>query len=136
MTLRLPGWLDGTLQSLGSAAVPTALVAIGMSLSLGQKKQEYGEVLWISLVRVVISPASAIGVALALDLPPPVAIALVLSFGIATAQMVVPLCERVGVYQSKAAEVVAITTLAMIITLPPLVWVCSRLWPGPIVGNL
>jgi predicted permease len=136
LALRLPGLLDSTLQSLGSAAVPTALVAIGMSLSLGQVKEEFREVLWISLVRVAISPALAVGLALALDLPAPAAIALVLSFGIATSQMVVPLCERAGVYQSKAAEVVAVTTVAMIITLPALIWICSRLWPGPMLGKL
>lgn len=39
LTLRLPDWLDGTLQSLGNAAVPTALVAIGMSLSLARRLQ-------------------------------------------------------------------------------------------------
>lgn len=136
LTLRLPDWLDGTLQSLGSAAVPTALVASGMSLSLGQIKGEFGEVLWMSMVRAVISPALAIGVAIALDLSAPAAIALVLSFGIATAQMVVPLCDRAGVYESKAAGVVAVTTLSMIITLPALIWICSRLWPGPMLGKL
>jgi predicted permease len=37
LTLRLPDWLDAALQSLGNAAVPTALVAIGMSLSLARR---------------------------------------------------------------------------------------------------
>jgi malonate transporter len=136
MGARLPDWLDGTLQSLGAAAVPTALVATGMSISLGEVKRAFGEVLWISIVRVVISPALTIVAAMILRLSPVFAIALVLSFGIATAQMVVPLCEKAEAYHAEAADVVAATTVSMVVTLPILIWVCSRFWPGPIKGNL
>lgn len=134
--VRLPDWLDGTLQSLGAAAVPTALVATGMSISLGEIKRDFGEVLWISIVRVVISPALAIVAAMVLRLSPVFAIALVLCFGIATAQLVVPLCEKAEAYSAEAADVVAATTVSMVVTLPILIWICSRLWPGPIIGPL
>ena len=45
--LQLPGWLDKTLSTLGAAAVPTALVASGMAISLAEVRQHAGEVLWI-----------------------------------------------------------------------------------------
>ncbi|MGA7979926.1 MAG: AEC family transporter, partial [Chromatiaceae bacterium] len=98
--VRLPVWLDQTLRSLGAAAVPTALVASGMAISLAEVTQHFGEVLWISVVRVLISPALAIAVAMALGLSPTLSIALVLSFGIATAQLIVPLSEEAGVYRT------------------------------------
>ena len=136
MGARPPHWLDETLRSLGAAAIPTALVATGMSISLREIRQDFGEVLWISIVRVVISPALAIAAAMSLGLSPVFAIALVLSFGIATAQLVVPLCEKAEAFGTEAAEVVAATTVSMVLTLPILIWICSRLWPGPIKGNL
>ena len=111
------------------------LVATGMSISLAEIKQDFGEVLWISIVRVVISPALAIVAAVSLGLSPVFAIALVLCFGLATAQLVVPLCEKAEAYRT-AAAVVAATTVAMVVTLPILIWICSRIWPGPIKGNL
>jgi predicted permease len=132
----LPAWLDQTLGSLGAAAVPTALVATGMAISLAEIRQHFGEVLRISVVRVLISPALAIAVAIGLGLSPTFSIALVLSFGIATAQLIVPLSEKAGVYRTEAAAVVAATTVSMVITLPLLIWICSRIWPGPILGDL
>ncbi|MGA7980730.1 MAG: hypothetical protein WCA32_10930, partial [Chromatiaceae bacterium] len=44
----------------------------------------------------------AIAVAMALGLSPTLSIALVLSFGIATAQLIVPLSEEAGVYRTVA----------------------------------
>src|SRR5277367_302959 len=49
----LPGWLDQTLFTLGSAAIPVPLVAVGMAISGVSFKENIGEVLWVSIVRVV-----------------------------------------------------------------------------------
>lgn len=136
MRFQLPAWLDQTLQSLAAAAVPTALVATGMAISLAEVKQRLGEVLWISAVRMLISPALALIFAIGLGMSPTLSIALVLSFGIATAQLIVPLSERAGVYRTEAAAVVGATTVAMAVTLPVLIWICAKIWPGPILGPL
>jgi len=134
--LALPAWLDQTLNSLGVAAVPTALVATGMAISLVAVKQHFGEVLWISVVRVLVAPALAIVVAIGLEMSPTLSIALVLSFGIATAQLLVPLSEKAEVYRTESAAIVGATTVAMVATLPILIWICAQIWPGPILGNL
>lgn len=134
--LRLPGWLDQTLQSLGAAAVPTALVAAGMAISLADVKQHLGEVLSITLVRVIVSPALAMVLAWALGMSPMLSIALVLSFSVATAQLIVPMADKAQTYRAEAAAIVGATTVAMIVTLPILIWICAQIWPGPILGSL
>ena len=134
--LQLPGWLDKTLSTLGAAAVPTALVASGMAISLAEVRRHGGEVLWISLVRVVISPALAIVLAMGLGMSPMLSIALVLSFGLGTAQMLVPLAEKAGQYRTEAAAIVGATTVAMVVVLPVLIWICAQLWPGTMLGKL
>ncbi|MBK1645821.1 hypothetical protein CKO25_14390 [Thiocapsa imhoffii] len=133
--LRLPGWLNQTLQSLGSAAVPTALVAAGMAISLIEVRKHMAEVIWITIVRVIISPALAIALAMMLGMSPMLSIALVLSFGVATAQLIVPLSEKSGVYRTEGASIVGTTTVAMVFTLPILIWICAQIWPGAILGG-
>ncbi len=133
--IHLPGWLDKTLQNLGAATLPTALVASGMSISTAALKEEVLEVVWVSGVRMILSPVLAIVVAMVFGLSPVFAVALVLSFGIPTAQMVVALCEEEEVdYTKPAAAIVTTTTVALVVTLPVLIWVCNHLWPGILKG--
>jgi predicted permease len=135
--IHLPVWLDKTLQSLGAATLPTALVASGMSISTAALKEDVFELVWVSGVRMILSPALAIVVAIVFGLSPVFAIALVLSFGIPTAQMVVALCEEEEVeYTRPAAAIVTTTTLALVATLPVLIWVCNQLWPGILKGGV
>jgi len=134
--LKLPGWLDRTLSTVGAAAVPTALVASGMAISLAEVRQHAGEVLRISVVRVVLSPALAIALAMGLGMSPMLSIALVLSFGLGTAQLLVPLAEKAGQYRTEAAAIVGATTVAMVVVLPILIWICARIWPGTMLGKL
>jgi hypothetical protein len=84
----------------------------------------------------VVTAIVRLAVALGLGMSPTLSIAFVLSFGIATAQLLVPLSERTGVYRTEAAAVVGATTVAMAVSLPALIWICSQIWPGPMVGPL
>ena len=134
--IHLPGWLDKTLQSLGAATLPTALVASGMSISTAALKEDVFELVWVSGVRMILSPVLAVVVAKVFGLSPVFAIALVLSFGLPTAQMVVALCEEEEVeYTKPAAAIVTTTTVALVVTLPVLILVCNQLWPGILKGG-
>ncbi len=74
--IHLPGWLDKTLQSLGAATLPTALVASGMSISTAALKEDVYELVWVSGVRMILSPVLAVVVAKVFGLSPVFAIAL------------------------------------------------------------
>jgi len=135
LKVTLPGWLDQTLVTLGSAAIPVPLVAVGMAMSAVSFHDNLGEVLWVSMVRVVASPLLAIVIARAFGLSPVYSIALVISFSLPTAKMAFAIAESHGVYERAMAAIVAITTLSLVVVYPVFLWICERLWPG-VVGKL
>ena len=128
----LPGWLDQTLFTLGSAAIPVPLVAVGMTISGASFQEDIGEVLWVSTVRVLASPILAIFIARAFGLSPVYSIALVISFSLPTAKMAFALAESHGVYVRTMAAIVTITTISLVVIYPVFLWICERLWPGVI----
>lgn len=129
----LPGWLDRTLLTLGSATIPSALFAVGMALSAPSIRENAAEIAGISAVRVILSPALALVVAKLFRLSPVFAIALVVSFSLPTAKMVLPLAEEHGTYVEQTAGIIAVTTASLVAVLPVVIWVCERFWPG-VVG--
>jgi hypothetical protein len=135
LKVTLPGWLDQTLATLGGAAIPVPLVAVGMTISGASFQEGIGEVLWVSVVRVVASPILAILIAVAFGLSPVYSIALVISFSLPTAKMAFAIAESHGVYGRAMAAIVTITTLSLVVIYPLFLWVCERLWPG-VVGRL
>jgi malonate transporter and related proteins len=131
----LPTWLDETLVTLGGAAIPVPLVAVGMAISGVSFREGIGEVLWVSMVRVVASPVLAILIAVAFGLSPIYSIALVISFSLPTAKMAFAIAESHGVYGRAMAAIVTITTLSLVVIYPVFLWICERLWPG-MVGKV
>ncbi len=128
----LPPWLTQSLNTLGGGAVPVPLVALGMTISSVSLREDFGEVSWISFIRVVASPLLAIGVAWWFALTPLYSIALVISFGLPTAKMAFALAESHGEFERPMAAIVTITTLSIALMYPILVWICEHMWPGVI----
>ncbi len=135
LKVTLPGWLDGTLGTLGSAAIPVPLVAVGMAISGMRFHDNIGEVLWVSVMRVVVSPLLAILIARAFGLSPVYSIALVISFSLPTAKMAFAIAESHGVYERAMAGIVAITTISLVVVYPVFLWISERIWPG-VVGKV
>jgi predicted permease len=133
--VHLPDWLDKTLLTLGSAAIPTALLAVGMSLNALSMRENAAEIAWMSAARVILSPALAIVVAKVFGLSSVFAIALVVSFSLPTAKMVLPLAEEHGTYVKQAAGIIAVTTASLVVLWPFVIWMCERLWPGVVGGH-
>ncbi len=130
--VRLPGWLAETLSTLGSAAIPVPLVAVGMTICGFALNEDADEVLWISIARVVVSPILAIAIARLFALSPLYSIALVISFSLPTAKMAFAVAENHGVYVRPMAAIVTITTISLPIVYPVFIWICEQLWPGVI----
>jgi len=133
LEVTLPAWLNGTLSVLGSAASGVALVAVGMMLGGASFSKSAGEVLWVSAVRVVVSPILAIEATRVFGLSPFYSVALVISFSLPTAKMAFAVAERYGEYEEPMAEIVTITTLSMVIVYPVFLWICEHFWPGVIL---
>ena len=84
-------------------------------------------------MRVILSPALAFLVAKLFGLSPVFAVALVVSFSLPTAKMVLPLADENKTYVKQAAGIIALTTVSLVVVWPIVIWVCERLWPG-VVG--
>jgi len=133
LNVALPEWIGQSLTTLGSAAVPVPLVAVGMAICGTSLREDLGEVVWISIVRVVASPLLAILIANLFGLSPVYSIALVISFSLPTAKMAFAVAEGHGAYVRAMAAIVTITTVSMLVMFPLFLWICERVWPGAIV---
>lgn len=128
----LPKWLSDSLSILGAAAIPVPLVAVGMTISASTVNDSFREAVWVTLVRVVVSPILAVEFARLFGLSPLYSIALVISFSLPTAKMAFALAEKHGVYEEQMAAIVTMTTISLILVFPAFIWICERLWPGVI----
>ena len=131
----LPGWLDQSLVVLANGAIPVPLVAVGLTIgaaTYNDYRSELGEALWISVIRVIVSPLLAIAVARLFTLSPVYSIALVISFSLPTAKMAFALAEDHGTYIKPMAAIVTLTTVSIVIGYPVFLWICEHLWPGVI----
>ncbi|MFI9271120.1 AEC family transporter [Kitasatospora sp. NPDC052896] len=123
---RLPGELDHSCQVLGGAAVPTALVTLGLSLH-GRRpatgtngRAEVGlQVVLKTLVQPLV--AYAVG-ALLLGLPPHQLLAVVICSALPTAQNVYIYAQQYRLDTALARDSVLISTLVSMATLSGIAW--------------
>ena len=106
-----------------------------MSLSAVGLWAKAFEIGCMSAVRVMVSPALAIVVAIAFKLPPVFTIALVSSFSLPAAKMVLPLARKQGVYVEQTAGIITMTTLSLLVVWPVVIWICEQLWPGVVAAH-
>ncbi|MBU6301454.1 MAG: AEC family transporter [Verrucomicrobia bacterium] len=118
----LPGPLLGTLRSLGTCAVPTALFAIGAVIASQARmepwKFQIRTVLGASVLRLAAIPL--VMLLMAHHLPVPVAIKQVLLVQAAMPAAVFPivLARMYGGHPATAIQVVVVTTMASLGTMP------------------
>ena len=129
LDVTLPVVIDQSLTTLGNATVVTALVALGMSVDVADIREGGAEMLLVSGVRMIIAPAFALAMALAFGVDDVRAAAFVVLFAQPTAKTVFALAEQTGVYEKRAAGVVALTTISSAVLLPAWILICDRIWP-------
>ena len=122
--INLAGWSIPTvllqpLTMLGNLAVPTMLVAFGVSLRLGPlpgKAGRTGELVGISLLKVGFHPLLALALARLMGLDHAATVAVVVLAGLPTAQNVFTHAVRYQTDIPLARDVVFITSIASIVT--------------------
>lgn len=131
--LHAPSALQTALTLLSSAAVPTALIALGASLSgrsmTGGRGEErdartrprepgFAEILVIAALKLVTQPVMAYAIgAFALRLSHPQLLAVVVCAGLPTAQNTFIFAQRYGVGEALASRSVLLTTALSMATL-------------------
>lgn len=135
LKVRLFPWFEKTLLTFGDAAISLALIAVGMSLNTTGVRTNAIEILWMSAIRVILSPLLAIVIAMMFGLQPVFAIALIISFSLPTAKMVFPLAREEGVYAEQSAGIISMTTVSLLLVWPIVIWTCEQVWPGVITAH-
>ncbi|MFD7733293.1 AEC family transporter [Kitasatospora phosalacinea] len=124
---RLPGPLADSAELLGAAAVPAALVTLGLSLhsppGAVPQRPERGELAVAVLVKAVGQPLAALAVGtLLLHLPGPQLRAAVLLSALPTAQNVYVYARLYGAAPVLARSAVLVSTVLSMLTLSVIAW--------------
>jgi predicted permease len=114
----LPEFVDLTLSRLGSASIALGLISVGAGLRASGFHGARGMIIWWLAIKMLISPAIALGLALYFDLPPLQRQIVVLFAALPTASSAFILTRRLGGVGTIVAFLISASTLISIITLP------------------
>jgi malonate transporter and related proteins len=116
--LRFPQSVDTTLQRIGLAALPVGLMAVGAGLKLGGLKESPGLAAALLGIRHLVLPGVAIGLSLAVALPPAQRTIVVAFAALPTASSAYVLATRMGGNGSYVAGLVTLSTLLGMLSVP------------------
>ena len=126
----IPGWLHETFEKVGAATFATSLFAVGMGIDLSLLRRNLRLILVLSFMRIVVSSALGFLLAVVFHLEPGYAVAFVLMASLPTAKSVPPIAQEYGVFVGESFQVVTLTTLSMVISIPIVCYLSGLLWPG------
>lgn len=126
----IPGWLHETFDKVGAATFATSLFAVGMGIDLSLLRRNLGQILVLSGLRIFLSSALGFWLAATFRLEPGYALAFVLMASLPTAKSVPPIAKEYGVFAGESVQVVTLTTLAMVLTIPVVCYLGGLYWPG------
>ena len=116
--LQLPEVASITLNRIGAAALPLGLMAVGAGLRFGALREGPGLAAALMAIRHAILPAAAIGLAIAMALPPGQQAVLVAFAALPTASSAYVLATRMGGHGGYVAGLVTVSTLIGMLGLP------------------
>jgi predicted permease len=122
-----PDLIFAPLKTLGAAAVPTALIALGISLTVrdGRLDGETGEVWTLSALKLLLQPLIALGAGLALGLGHDTLLVVVVCAALPTAQNTFIFAQEHGQAESVARRTVIVSTALSMATLAGIAWLLS-----------
>ncbi|WP_437282878.1 AEC family transporter [Sorangium sp. So ce375] len=125
----LPVWLEHALGALGSATPTLVFLALGLSLDLASLRGRVRPLAAVAAVKLLLSPAVALGAAVALGLKRPTSEVAVLQSAMPTSMVSVIVVARYGCDGQFAAATAVVTTLGALASLPIVVEALRRLVP-------
>ncbi|MGR3540040.1 MAG: AEC family transporter [Hasllibacter sp.] len=113
----LPAPVDGFLATLGAAATPGALFAIGASLAhLPFDKPVVAG--WLTALKLLVHPAAAATACIALDVPAPGAGVMVAAAALPVAGNIYILAAHYGVAPARASAAILVSHVLAVLTVP------------------
>ncbi|WP_437738210.1 AEC family transporter [Sorangium sp. So ce1335] len=129
LPIPLPTWVERAIDALGSATPTLVFLALGLSLDLRSLRGRVRPLVAVASVKLLLAPAVALGVAVALGLKRPVSEVAVLQSAMPTSMVSVIVAARYGCDGQFAAATAVVTTLGALATLPIVVEVLRRMLP-------
>jgi predicted permease len=126
----IPAWLHETFEKVGEATFATSLFAVGLGIDLSLLHRNLRLILVLSFMRVVVSSALGFLLAVVFHLDSGYAVAFVIMASLPTAKSVPPIAQEYGVFVGESFQVVTLTTLAMVLTIPVVCYLGDLRWPG------
>ena len=118
LALPLPVSLGRFLETLGQAATPCALFALGVSMYGRSLSTRRGELAFITAVKLLVHPLLMLVLTVfVFPVPPHWVMAAVLTAAVPSASSVFIVAQRYGVYQEQASALVLVSTVLGIPTL-------------------
>ena len=114
----MPVWLEPTVTRIGAASLALGLLAAGAGMQFGQLTQAKTLSVSLLVIRHVLSPLVALGLAKLLRLAPAQAIILLAFSGLPTASSAYVLAVRMGYNGGYVAGLVTLSTLLGVLSLP------------------
>ncbi|KYG04027.1 hypothetical protein BE21_48970 [Sorangium cellulosum] len=127
LPIPLPTWVERALDALGSATPTLVFLALGLSLDLRSLRGRVRPLVAVAVVKLLVSPAVALGAAVALGLRRPVSEVAVLQSAMPTSMVSVIVAARYGCDGQFAAAAAVVTTLGALVTLPAVIEALRRL---------
>jgi hypothetical protein len=120
--IRLPAAIDGILALGGRAAFPLGLMAVGAAYRAGNLAANWEPLAVSSVVQFVCKPLIALGLAMAMGLPPMAVSVAVILFSVPTAPSAYILSRQMGGNYDAMASIITVQTILSFITLPIAIW--------------
>jgi predicted permease len=123
--LVLPVWLAKAVELTAAAAIPVALILLGIQLSRTPLRGYLPVAFLASLFRLLIAPVLGLGIASILSLPPTAASVLVVQCSMPTAVFAVILSIEFDVRPEIVSSAILISTALSVPSLTVLIWLIS-----------
>lgn len=124
LAIELPWRLDDGIKILGDAAIPLALIVLGMQLAQTRFQVGIYEIS-AAVIRLLVCPAIAYLVGRTLGLEGLDLQVLILQSAMPTAVYSVVLVTQFGGDASRVARTTVVSTLLSFLTLPTILWLCT-----------
>ncbi len=126
LKLKLPGVIETPIRSLGNAATPMGLVALGGVLSFGSIRRHLPLLGLASLIKLVLMPLAALAIVIPLGYRGGAIAAMLAVFASPTAVASAPMAQAMGGNGDLASEIVAATSVLSLLTLFGLISMLAR----------
>ena len=128
--VRLPAVADAFLETLGAAATPGALFAIGASLA-SKSAERLSVALWLSSCKLVLHPAAvAVSALLVFPVEPYAAGVMIAAAALPVAGNVFILAQHYGVAPQRVSAAILVSTAASVVTVTAVI-----AWLGDLSGG-